>query len=192
MAKRKTKKAKQNKISKNIGNFLLVGSVLLFLLLFYPLISIYLFPPKAVDIKTLPNNYISVPKINAQAPVTFNVNAFNENEYQEVLKRGVAHAKNTALPGEKGSVFIFAHSSGNPIEISTYNTIFLKLGELQTNDEIQIKRDNKIYTYKVTEKKVVWPNEVEYLEQKKDQLILQTCWPIGTSLKRLLIFAKQV
>lgn len=189
MAKRKTKKAKQNKISKNIGNFLLVGSVLLFLLLFYPLISIYLFPPKVISIQTLPNNYISVPKIHAQAPITFNVNAFNENEYQEVLKKGVAHAKNTALPGEKGSVFIFAHSSGNPIEISTYNTIFLKLGQLQTNDEIQIKKDNKIYTYKVTEKKVVWPSEVEYIEEKKDQLILQTCWPIGTSLKRLLIFA---
>lgn len=192
MAKRKTKKAKSSKISKNIGNFLLVGSVLLFLLLFYPLISVYLFPPRVISIQTLPNNYISVPKIHAQAPITFNVNAFNENEYQEVLKRGVAHAKNTSLPGEKGTIFIFAHSSGNPIEISTYNTIFLKLGELETGDEIQIKKDNKIYTYKVTEKKVVWPNEVEYLEEKKDQLILQTCWPIGTSLKRLLILAAPI
>ncbi len=189
MAKRKTKKVKQSKISKNIGNFLLIGSVLLFLLLFYPLISIYLFPPKVIDINLLPNNYISVPKIHAQAPINFNTDPFNENEYQEVLKMGVAHAKNTALPGDRGSVFIFAHSSGNPIEISTYNTIFLKLGELETGDEIQIKKDNKIYTYKVTDKKVVWPNEVEYLESKKDQLILQTCWPIGTSLKRLLIFA---
>ncbi len=179
-------------ISKQIGNLLLLSSILLFFLLFYPLISIYLFPPKVQSIETLPNNYISVPKIHAQAPVTFNVNAFNESEYQEVLKRGVAHAKNTALPGEKGSVFIFAHSSGNPIEISNYNTIFLKLGELEINDEIQIKKDGKVFTYKVTEKKLVWPSEVEYLEQDKDQLILQTCWPIGTSLKRLLIFATPI
>ena len=189
MAKRKSKKQNNNKISKNIGNFLILGSIILFILLFYPLISVYLFPPKVQSIESLPNNYISVPKIHAQAPLNFNVDPFNETEYQEVLKKGVAHAKNTSLPGEKGSMFIFAHSSGNPIEISNYNTIFLKLGELQKNDEIQIKKDNKIYTYKVTEKKVVWPSEVEYLEQEKDQLILQTCWPIGTSLKRLLIFA---
>ena len=189
VAKKKSKKTNTSKISKNIGNFLILGSILLFFLLFYPLISIYLFPPKIQNIKDLPNNYISVPKIHAQAPVTFNVNAFNENEYQEVLKRGVAHAKNTALPGQKGSVFIFAHSSGNPIEISNYNTIFLKLGELKKNDEIQIKKDGKIFIYRVTEKKVVWPSEVEYLKQDRDQLILQTCWPIGTSLKRLLIFA---
>ena len=189
VAKRKTKKQKNSKISKYIGNFLILGSISLFFILFYPLISVYLFPPKIVDIQALPNNYISVPKIHAQAPVTFNVNAFNETEYQEVLKKGVAHAKNTSLPGEKGSMFIFAHSSGNPVEISNYNTIFLKLGELEKNDEIQIKKDNKIYTYKVTGKKVVWPNEVEYLKQDKNQLILQTCWPIGTSLKRLLVFA---
>lgn len=192
VAKRKSKKQKNSKISKNIGNFLILGSIALFFLLFYPLISVYLFPPKIVDIQTLPDNYISVPRIHAQAPLNFNVDPFNETEYQEVLKRGVAHAKNTSLPGEKGSVFIFAHSSGNPIEISNYNTIFLKLGELQKNDEIKIKKSNKIYTYKVTEKKVVWPSEVEYLEQDKDQLILQTCWPIGTSLKRLLIFATPV
>ena len=190
VAKRKSKKQKkQSMISRQVGNLLLLSSVLLFFILFYPIISVYLFPPKVIDIQNLPNNYISVPKIHAQAPLNFNVDPFNETEYQEVLKKGVAHAKNTSLPGEKGSMFIFAHSSGNPIEISNYNTIFLKLGELQKNDEIQIKKDNKIYTYKVTEKKVVWPNEVKYLKEEKDQLILQTCWPIGTSLKRLLIFA---
>lgn len=190
VAKRKSKKQKKpSMISRQVGNLLLLSSALLFFLLFYPIISVYLFPPKVIDIQNLPNNYISVPKIHAQAPLIFNVDPFNENEYQEVLKSGVAHAKNTSLPGDGGSIFIFAHSSGNPIEISNYNTIFLKLGELEKNDKIQIKKDGKIYTYKVTEKKVVWPSEVEYLKQKKEQLILQTCWPIGTSLKRLLIFA---
>ncbi|MBI4097811.1 MAG: sortase, partial [Candidatus Levybacteria bacterium] len=55
---------------------------------------------------------------------------------------------------------------------------------------IEIKRNNKIYKYKVTQTKIVWPNEVNYLKDtKSDGIVVQTCWPIGTALKRLLVFA---
>lgn len=188
------KKAKKNKkgISYHLGNFLLIGSAVVFLLVFYPLIKVYLFPPEIKNVQLLNGNYITVPKIHAQAPLIFNVDPFNENSYKQELKKGVAHAKNTALPGERGTIFIFAHSSGNPIEMTNYNTVFLRLGDLEKNDEVIISKDKQQFKYKVIEKRVVWPNEVKYLKEEKDQLILQTCWPIGTSLKRLLIFAKPV
>ena len=60
-------------------------------------------------------------------------------------------------------------------------------------DIIIISKDRKLYKYKVTDKKTVWPNEVNYLlETKKTQLILQTCVPIGTSFQRLLVFAEPI
>jgi sortase A len=94
------------------------------------------------------------------------------------------------LPGEKGRSFIFAHSSGNPIEQTNYNTVFLRLNEVKIGDEIEIKRAGKVYKYNVTQSKVVWPSEIEYLERNDTPgIIIQTCWPIGTSLKRLLVFA---
>ena len=135
--------------------------------------------------------FITIPKIHAQAQVTENVDPFNEKEYNEVLKKNIAHAKGTALPGEEGTIFLFAHSSGTPWEITRFNTIFLRLGELQKGDSIVLVRNGKKFAYTVSNKKEVWPSEVSYLlDTKQTQLILQTCTPIGTSLKRLLVFAE--
>ena len=71
------------------------------------------------------------------------------------------------------------------------NTPFLRLGELKNGDQIIIHKAGKDYVYLVEDKKEVWPNEVNLvLEKSKDYLILQTCTPLGTDWKRLLIFAK--
>ena len=50
----------------------------------------------------------------------------------------------------------------------------------------------KRYIYRVTNKLIVDPNEVKYLTKRLnyEQLTLQTCWPPGTTLKRLLVIAK--
>ena len=177
----------------HIGNLLIVLSLLTSFIVFYPVISAYLFPQQIKPANELKGDYITIPKIKAQAPLIFNVDPWNEAVYQEELKKGVAHAKGTALPGESGRSFIFAHSSGNPFEITRYNTVFLKLGELKIGDDIEIKRDNKIYKYAVTQTKIVNPTETEYLmKSETDGIIVQTCWPIGTSFKRLLVFASPV
>ena len=50
------------------------------------------------------------------------------------------------------------------------------------------------YIYKVIESQIVDPAQVEYIRRKsnKEFLTLQTCWPPGTTLKRLLVFAARV
>lgn len=185
-----TKVKTQKSLSYHIGNLFLVLSFLMFFIIFYPVINTYLFPKQVIETSSLKGDYITVPKIKAQAPLILNVDPFNQSIYQGVLKNGVAHAKGTSLPGEKGRSFIFAHSSGNPLDETHYNTVFLKLGELKIGDEIIINRNKKIYKYKVTGSKIVWPNDTQYLKKsKEDGIIVQTCWPIGTSLKRLLVFA---
>jgi len=180
-----------SRVFYHLGNLLIILSLLGFSYIFYPIARIYLFPPTIQPISTQKGIFLTIPKIRARAPIIKNVNPWNETEYSQALKKGIAHALGTALPGEKGTVFLFAHSSGAPWDIAWYNTIFLRLGELQKGDSIEINKDGKKYLFEVREKKEVWPNEVNYLlGTKKDQLILQTCTPIGTSLKRLLIFAE--
>lgn len=187
---KKSKKNNQDKsFSYHFGNLLLAVGFLLFFLIFFPLIQAYVFPPKIQAQSELKGNYITVGKIHAQAPLFTNVDPFNETAYRAVLKHGVAQAKGTSLPGKPGTVFTFAHSSGTTLEETNYNTVFLRLGELQKGDEILVKYSGKVYGYRVQEKKIVSPSDIKYLKEKKNQLIVQTCWPIGTSLKRLLVFA---
>src|SRR3989344_2274478 len=173
-----------------IGNALMAFSLLLLVFIYYPIISLYLFPPK-IDSKVLTKPfYIEIPKINIASQIIPNVDPFNETEYRKSLEKGIAHAKNTSLPGDEGMSFLFAHSSDSPWRITRYNVAFFRLPELQKGDPIIIFRNGKEYKYKVSGKKTVWPNEVNYLlDNKKNQLILQTCVPIGTSLQRLLVFA---
>ena len=177
-------------IQKHIGTALMLSGVLFLVYIYFPIIQIYFFPPQQVpQIKTEYSLYI--PKIKAYSPIILGVDPWNETEYKEKLKQGVAQAKGSALPGETGS-YLFAHSSDYPWNITRYNTAFFKLNELKKGDKIYIHHNNTIVTYMVTDTKEIWTNEIKYLSDIKSDLTLQTCTPIGTDLKRLLVFAKKI
>lgn len=137
---------------------------------------------------------IVVPKIGANAQIVQNVDSANEQDYLAALKRGVAHALGTAFPGEGGHIFLFAHSTDYFWNVGAYNAVFYLLGKLENNDEINIFYKGQRYVYKVVKKEIVDPSQVEYLTRKtnKEFLTLQTCWPLGTTFKRLLVFAVRV
>lgn len=136
---------------------------------------------------------LTIPSLSIQAPVIEAVDPFNRVAYILALQNGVAQAKGTALPGETGTQYLFAHSSDAPWRISRYNTAFFRLNRIKSGDEIQIDYQGNRYAYRVNEIKTVWPREVKYLKDTtKNQLILQTCTPIGTDLKRLLVFAEPI
>jgi LPXTG-site transpeptidase (sortase) family protein len=173
----------KNKIFYHLGNFLILASFVGFTYILYPLLSIYVFPPGLSSALPKEGIFITIPKIHAQASIVENVDPLNESEYKEALKKGVAQAR--------GTNFFFAHSSGMPWEMTHMNTIFLRLGELQKGDIIKIDKNGKSTAFRVTEKKEVMPTEVDYLfKGDKNKIVLQTCTPIGTSLKRLLVFAE--
>src|SRR3990167_9777902 len=94
----------QSKRLKHLtGNALMAFSLLLLAFIYYPIVSLYLFPPK-VDSKVLAKSfYIEIPKINVVSQIIQNVDPFNEIEYRKSLEKGIAHAKNTSLPGENGT-----------------------------------------------------------------------------------------
>jgi len=141
-----------------------------------------------------PDPYFSllIPKIDARAKILPNIDASNQKEYLSALKKGIAHAKGTVFPGMKGTIFLFAHSTDSPWNIVRYNAVFYLLRELEIDDVIVVFFLGKRFNYKVVEKKIVKPNYTEFFKQKeKEILVLQTCWPPGTTKKALLIFAKR-
>lgn len=136
---------------------------------------------------------VVIPKIGANEKVTANVNPADGNEYLEVLRHSVAHAKGSALPGLNGTTYLFAHSADNFWDVGRYNAVFYLLKDLNIGDDISVFFQNKRYNYSVYDKKIVDPTDVKYLAAnigQGERLILQTCWPPGTAWKRLLIFAK--
>lgn len=140
------------------------------------------------------NFSVVIPKIGANARIVSNVDTSNEREYSEALKHGVAQAQGTAFPGEGGHIFLFAHSTDYWWNVSSYNAVFYLLGKLIKGDDINIFYKGERLVYRVVDSKIVDPSEVEYITRKtnKEFLTLQTCWPLGTTFKRLLVFAVRV
>ncbi len=140
------------------------------------------------------NSYFSVviPKINAKANIIANIDPSDKGEYLEALKKGVAHAKGTYFPGQAGTIFLFSHSTDSPLNFARYNAIFYLLKKLEKGDTIMIFFADKIYEYEVTEKITAAPSDTSWLNPKneKEELILMTCDPPGTTWNRLLIIAK--
>lgn len=139
------------------------------------------------------NFSVVIPKIAAAEKVTPNVDPGNEKEYLDVLKTSIAHAKGSAFPGLGGTTYLFAHSADNFWNVGRYNAVFYLLKDLSSGDDVSVFFQGKRYNYTVYDKKIVDPKETEYIASnigQGERLILQTCWPPGTTWKRLLIFAK--
>jgi len=141
-----------------------------------------------------PNFSIIIPKIGANSRVFANVDSSDEKIYLPILQKGVAQALGTAFPGEGGHIFLFAHSTDYFWNVGSYNAIFYLLHKLEVGDEVNLIYKGQRFVYRIIGKNVVDPLSVEYLTRKtnKEFLTLQTCWPPGTTLKRLLIFGTRV
>ncbi|MBI2263149.1 sortase [Candidatus Berkelbacteria bacterium] len=136
------------------------------------------------------DNTLYIAKTDTEAPVIFNVEAAQILNY---LEKGVVHFKGTALPGEKGNVFITGHSSNYPWRQSPYNTVFALLDKLEKKDQIALVYQNKKYLYEVAEVFTVKPKDVWVMQETEEPVLtLMTCYPLGTNLKRLIVRAKQI
>jgi sortase A len=137
---------------------------------------------------------IVIPKIGANTKVFKNVDTQQPKIYQEVLTKGVAHALGTSLPDSEGNTFIFAHSSDSFYNANQYNAVFYLLNKLEKGDKIYLVYEKKKYTYEVSQTLIVNPDETKYMEKNtsESQITLMTCWPAGTTLKRLLVIGKKI
>jgi len=139
------------------------------------------------------NFSVVIPKIGANSNIIENVDPSNEDEYLRALAQGVAHAKGTSFPGLGGTTYLFAHSADNFWNVGQYNAIFYLLNKLVPGDEVNVYFHGVRYKYLVEKTEIVDPDQVEFITSQRGQgeeLILQTCYPPGTTWKRLLVFAK--
>ena len=135
-----------------------------------------------------------IPKINVNARIFPEIDPANPAEYLPILKKGVAQAKGSAYPGQEGNLFLFAHSTDAFYNVTTYNAVFFLIGKLNSDDEIDIFYKNQKYQYHVVDKAVVAPEGLSsYVKERAvtgETLTLQTCYPPGTTLKRLIVIAR--
>lgn len=114
------------------------------------------------------------------------------------LDKNLIQYPGTANPGELGSPIIFGHSVSplfyNPSITNPrrYTSIFTKIMNLKKDDKIIVEYDGITYTYRVTNKIEVKPDDTYILEQRYDsrELKLVTCTPPGTLLRRGIVFAQ--
>ena len=129
---------------------------------------------------------------NHELPWDHIISPFDSKGYLPVLKEGVAHAKGTGFPGGGRNIYLFAHSTDSFLNFRQYNAVFYLLGKLENGDEIDIFYKNSLFRYEVIEKKVVFPEAIHYLDSDEEEILtLQTCYPPGTTLKRLIVRAKK-
>ncbi len=122
---------------------------------------------------------VIIPKINMDAIVI-------EGASRKDLSEGPGHMKETAMPGESGNAVITGHR----------DTFFRHIYELVKGDQIQVRRNGRVFTYEVTGKRVVEPDDLSVIKQTADpRLTLITCYPtyyIGPAPQRLVVFSKLV
>ncbi|MGI5324669.1 class E sortase [Actinomadura nitritigenes] len=108
------------------------------------------------------------------------------------LRKGPGHYPGTALPGQVGNFVVSGHRT-------TYSAPFNKLGELDRGDEILIDTRDDQYVYKVTDRRIVKPTEVDVTapvpfhpgRRPSDRMItLTTCHPKYSAAKRMIIFGE--
>jgi LPXTG-site transpeptidase (sortase) family protein len=132
-----------------------------------------------------------IPTIGVNAKVLPNVNPADAGQYKEALLQGVAHAATSMLPDANGTVYLFSHSTNYDWFVKDLNAVFYLVKNLKEGDLIVLIYKGKEYTYRLRETRIVAPSDISYLVpfEGKKSLILQTCWPPGTSTERLLVFA---
>jgi sortase A len=125
----------------------------------------------------------------------YNIPVFNSDS-QWAFNNGVVHEPETSLPWSntaQTNVFLAAHRVG--YYGTSSRLAFFNLDKLRKGDQVVLKeRDGKTYTYRVSETFVVDPTDVWVMGQVRgrDIVTLQTCTPIPTYHKRLIVRADRV
>lgn len=145
-------------------------------------------------------NRIVIPKLGKNIPLVDikNQKVDSEHELENIfmkeLENWVVRYPWSAVPWENGNSFIFGHSSNFPWMNWDYNEVFSNLNFLESGDEVIIYYWQKKFIYKIKEKKVIKPGDVSVLKRYPDkkELSIMTCWPIWTTLNRLVVIGEMI
>jgi len=111
-------------------------------------------------------------------------------EWQAELKNGVVLFPGSVNPGQPGAAVIIGHSSSD-LPWTKYSAVFSLLDKLAVNDLVYITVNGKQYTYRVREFKKGTARQIAESGLTGD-LILSTCWPVGSDQNRIAVSATLV
>lgn len=129
---------------------------------------------------------LSVPALKIEKAQVF----VDSNE----LSKGLVHLPGSALPGEKGNIFVSGHSALSKF-LSLNKVLFANLTDLKKGDEITIEAGGAKFKYQVTSLKVVDPSDISVINAPEGQgryITLMTCVPPGLNFKRLVVLGKMI
>ena len=111
------------------------------------------------------------------------------------LNRGAIHLPDTDMPWDEGkhkNVYVAGHRLGYPGTDS--RLLFYQLDRMRPGDGVVLKGRGRVFKYRVSEKLVVDPSDrwAKAPVSGRDMVSLQTCTPIPTFEKRLVIRADRV
>lgn len=130
-----------------------------------------------------PIAWLQIKKANISMPIYHGTST-------ATLQKGAGHLFGSSLPvGGPSSRAIITGHSGDPNA-----KLFTNVHNLQVGDTIGIRTLQHELYYRVTETKVILPNDVAGLHiiDGKDLLTLITCTPIGVNSHRLVVTAERI
>jgi LPXTG-site transpeptidase (sortase) family protein len=132
---------------------------------------------------------LSIPKLNLKAPV-LSVTSTDDTLIMNTLKKGVVIYPGSVMPGQSGQTVIIGHSSSLP-PWTEYSAVFAKLGSLAPDDLIYLTVGGNEYIYRVS---TVRRGSVQDILNSgiTGDLILSTCWPVGTDTNRVAVSAVRI
>ena len=127
---------------------------------------------------------LSIPALDLEMPLYLGATASH-------MADGAAHLSQTSLPigGLNTNCVIAGHRGWNGADYFRYIT------ELKPGDEVMITNLWETLTYRVTDTRIIMPNEVEQIliQEGRDMITLLTCHPYASGGKqRFLIFCDRV
>jgi LPXTG-site transpeptidase (sortase) family protein len=146
-----------------------------------------------IEINTAIPALVEIPKLKISVPLIWTQDT---KDFDKDLATGVVHYPGTALPGEIGTAYVSGHSSNYSWVKGSYNKVFETLDGLKQYDSFSITATDMngkkiIFHYVVTNKQVYKAeDQAQFMSQNKSIVALSTCWPIGTSSKRLVVFGE--
>lgn len=114
----------------------------------------------------------------------------DSNDFSQAL----AHLPGSALPGEKGNMFITGHSAGGFL-FKSQEDYFAKLPDIRKGDEIVISAGGATFRYQVVQLKIVPPTDLSVIypvDEMGRYISLMTCVPPGINTKRLIVIGKMI
>jgi len=138
-----------------------------------------------------------IDEIGVNAPIVFNVPDNTDLIYNQ-LENGVVHYSITAKPGTPGTGIILGHSSAYPWYKGDFGAVFALLSKLKPGDRFYVQySDDRSFFYEVKESLVFNPfktderlNAIE--NAVGNNLILVSCYPVGTNYLRIAVRAQQI